>query len=435
MKPSTFAYFICILSLIVYVFRRTYTLSSISITSIDFNVDDSGDVITGNGFRKLASSVCEHICPVPAHSNSVNVFFVKPDLLDTLASESNFRFGTPTVIVSHNGDIALSEYAIKRFEKNRNVRAIYVQNIARGLETYPRNLYSIPIGLENKRFSFGRFAERLYPFLFWRTQFELNIRAYETIREEEDVPVSMLLAFNVSTNRNERCIAWKTLKEKVDVPVVDLIDEQEALRLCEGVEMSPQMSPQLQLVQRTKQDSKNTRLTVNVYQQGQVVERNEDEVRKFSNFLDEIQLDSQLSPRLKEYVRNLVSTVFVVSPPGNGFQCHRTFEALYSGNIPIVLHTGSPMDDVLLGLPAVSVHSWAQVSLHSLRLALLRIRHAYSNTVAKKQSTENVLWDPILAMKPLERMSQSEISYVERSRFDFDRLNMSTWRTMIMNSE
>lgn len=38
----------------------------------------------------------------------------------------------------------------------------------------------------------------------------------------------------------------------------------------------------------------------------------------------------------KEYIANCYSHKFVISPPGNGIDCHRTWEALYMGAIPIV---------------------------------------------------------------------------------------------------
>jgi hypothetical protein len=37
------------------------------------------------------------------------------------------------------------------------------------------------------------------------------------------------------------------------------------------------------------------------------------------------------------YIENLASHQFVLSPPGNGIDCHRTWEALYCKCIPIVI--------------------------------------------------------------------------------------------------
>jgi hypothetical protein len=46
-------------------------------------------------------------------------------------------------------------------------------------------------------------------------------------------------------------------------------------------------------------------------------------------------LESNLS--FDEYVTNMSKCKWVISPPGNGIDCHRTWEALYLGCIPIVI--------------------------------------------------------------------------------------------------
>lgn len=43
--------------------------------------------------------------------------------------------------------------------------------------------------------------------------------------------------------------------------------------------------------------------------------------------------------KLGEYRQQLRETLFVVSPPGNGFDCHRTWEAMALGAVPVVLES------------------------------------------------------------------------------------------------
>jgi hypothetical protein len=50
---------------------------------------------------------------------------------------------------------------------------------------------------------------------------------------------------------------------------------------------------------------------------------------------------------------------FVASPPGNGIDCHRTWEALYLGVVPILKK--SPFYDHFPGLPALFVNDWAEI--------------------------------------------------------------------------
>ena len=51
---------------------------------------------------------------------------------------------------------------------------------------------------------------------------------------------------------------------------------------------------------------------------------------------------------------------FVVSPRGHGYDCHRTWEALALGCIPIVKH--SPIDHVFDHLPVLIVKEWSDVN-------------------------------------------------------------------------
>lgn len=49
---------------------------------------------------------------------------------------------------------------------------------------------------------------------------------------------------------------------------------------------------------------------------------------------------------------------FVISPPGNGPDCHRTWEAMYSGAIPVVLKEAWPFAH--LNLPVLAVNQWTE---------------------------------------------------------------------------
>jgi len=51
---------------------------------------------------------------------------------------------------------------------------------------------------------------------------------------------------------------------------------------------------------------------------------------------------------------------FVISPSGNGLDCHRTWEALCLGCIPIV--KSSPIDHLFEGLPVLIVNSWSDIT-------------------------------------------------------------------------
>jgi len=66
-----------------------------------------------------------------------------------------------------------------------------------------------------------------------------------------------------------------------------------------------------------------------------------------------------------ELWREKTRYAFVVSPHGNGLDCHRTWESLVLGNIVIVKR--SSIDALYEGLPVVIVDDWREISAPSLR--------------------------------------------------------------------
>jgi hypothetical protein len=75
----------------------------------------------------------------------------------------------------------------------------------------------------------------------------------------------------------------------------------------------------------------------------------------------------------RTYRKILAGYAFVASPPGNGVDCHRTWEALYLGVIPIVHR--STFYDAFPGLPVAAVDDWREVASWSTGyLAALQAR-------------------------------------------------------------
>jgi hypothetical protein len=65
-----------------------------------------------------------------------------------------------------------------------------------------------------------------------------------------------------------------------------------------------------------------------------------------------------------ELWREKTRYAFVVSPHGNGLDCHRTWESLVLGNIVIVKR--SSIDALYAGLPVVIVDDWREIGAQSL---------------------------------------------------------------------
>lgn len=66
-----------------------------------------------------------------------------------------------------------------------------------------------------------------------------------------------------------------------------------------------------------------------------------------------------------ELWREKTRYAFVVSPHGNGLDCHRTWESLVLGNIVIVKR--SSIDALYDGLPVVIVDDWREISAENLK--------------------------------------------------------------------
>lgn len=65
------------------------------------------------------------------------------------------------------------------------------------------------------------------------------------------------------------------------------------------------------------------------------------------------------------YLLNLNNAKFIVSPPGAGLDCYRTWEAIIMGAIPIVLR--SEISSLYDGLPVMFVDSWADIKRDNLQ--------------------------------------------------------------------
>ena len=72
---------------------------------------------------------------------------------------------------------------------------------------------------------------------------------------------------------------------------------------------------------------------------------------------DVFQMPAFASP--KKYRQMLANSAYVLSPPGNGADCHRTWEAIYLGAIPIVLRKYWPFSH--LDLPVLVVEDWSEI--------------------------------------------------------------------------
>lgn len=93
---------------------------------------------------------------------------------------------------------------------------------------------------------------------------------------------------------------------------------------------------------------------------------------------DLLDKEDQRIPRIDTWKKQM-EYVFVLSPHGNGLDCHRTWEALLLGCIPIV--KTSPIDNIFKDLPVLIVESWSDVNLKLLENTIIKFQKGgYENT-------------------------------------------------------
>lgn len=84
------------------------------------------------------------------------------------------------------------------------------------------------------------------------------------------------------------------------------------------------------------------------------------------NIIENLNVDYHHSHNLsfKDYCRDMAKYQFVISPPGNGLDNHRTWEALYMGCYPIVIK--NKMYDSWKDLPILQVNNYSEINQEML---------------------------------------------------------------------
>ena len=203
----------------------------------------SSPFVSGDSFRALANHIFEPSSQVePQSIKAADVVFVQSSELERFRETLLPELCHPVVLVTHNGDLNITERFSGLVEDRRLLRW-FAQN---ALLRHPK-LTALPIGLENRCLHSNGV-----------------LRDFVRLRQAPSRKKNRILfGFTVSNNPSERAPAEKALRGS---PLADETSRQNARR----------------------------------YRQ-----------------------------LLREYA-------FVASPPGNGVDCHRTWEALYLGVIPIV---------------------------------------------------------------------------------------------------
>lgn len=79
----------------------------------------------------------------------------------------------------------------------------------------------------------------------------------------------------------------------------------------------------------------------------------------------------------ENYLNDLKNSIFVLSPKGNGLDCHRTWETLLAGAIPVV--KSSVLDKIYEGLPVMIVNDWKTVKFEDFEIYLKSLKRKKIN--------------------------------------------------------
>ncbi len=96
---------------------------------------------------------------------------------------------------------------------------------------------------------------------------------------------------------------------------------------------------------------------------------------------------------------------FVVSPHGNGLDCHRTWESLLLGNIVIVKR--SSLDPLYEGLPVVIVDDWREITPDNLQRWHAKYASAFGRPEVEERLT-NRYWIERMRRLLAQRLAGSE---------------------------
>lgn len=91
------------------------------------------------------------------------------------------------------------------------------------------------------------------------------------------------------------------------------------------------------------------------------LDRHQERITALNTIPKDIIVEQEGHIQREEMSKIYTEYAFILSPFGNGFDCHRTYEALILGCIPIVKSNGS-MDRIFDDLPVLIIKEWSEVT-------------------------------------------------------------------------
>lgn len=121
----------------------------------------------------------------------------------------------------------------------------------------------------------------------------------------------------------------------------------------------------IEIVKEAMQKAKSTEKEYFCYLNIKIETYPKERVGVWNLFKDQPYVTKVEKTDYKTYLGHLAKSQFVISPRGNGVDCHRHWEAIYMGAIPIFKTSG--LDRLYDGLPVLIVKDWNEVTEEFLR--------------------------------------------------------------------
>ena len=266
------------------------------------------DYINTNTFRDLSDFVIMLNNNKPFTFDILKqnaIIFCKTDYLDYLFSNIQFS-GRKYILITHASDYPITKIL---FNKKPNcIKKWFGENIA---FSHP-DLISIPIGL-----SPDKDVDETPLDIKW---FSENIERFREQKKSLDI-----LYCNWTTNNN--------IAKRKDI--LNKFDRNNIKYIWDYPTFTKEQNELIQQKFKVLKEGKSTK----------------EEISKLLHYY--------------EYCENMSKYKFVISPPGNGEDCHRTWEALYMGFFPVVLK-GDVFNDYKDNLPIIQVNNYSEVTYHLL---------------------------------------------------------------------
>lgn len=80
----------------------------------------------------------------------------------------------------------------------------------------------------------------------------------------------------------------------------------------------------------------------------------------YPNWMSISDHDNFINSTQEDYLRNIKKSYFVISPDGNGKDCHKTWESIYMGSVPIVTNSYFARKFQSLGIPLIILNDWSE---------------------------------------------------------------------------